>query len=448
MGQFSKVKNIVFKDERDAIRDLRSHSDDLELRAHDIAEAMPRAIELQALNEESREDLQAALSEPVVESVKQAMQRDPESYADAMFPVLGPAIRKAVSEAMRALAERLNRTVEHSFSARGIKWRLESFRTGTPLADIILRDTLIYRVEQIFVIERLSGQLVSHVQDATLDGEQDSDAVSAMLTAIQDFVRDSFGAYEQTDLNTVQVGGRTVWVLYGPQLMIAAVFFGSPSSDLRASFHAANEYIHRRCGDELTYAGTLSAETQSDVNSALFPLLTSDATGSRTTDNQTLWKYGKFLTIALLGFFILAVILSIHNRVYENNVEAYARTLKTQAGVVVLDVSHESKPSTIRLLKDPSVSLPENIFEAHDLSESDVLLVASAFQSSAPEVLERKIRTFLKVPDSVSLRWENNTLVASGKCSKQFYERFVNLPFNWLGVVHIDYTRLEVVMPE
>ena len=57
-------------------------------------------------------------------------------------------------------------------------------------AEVVLKHTLVYRVEHVFLIHRHTGLLIAHAasQDAT---SQDPQLVSSMLSAIQDFVRDS-----------------------------------------------------------------------------------------------------------------------------------------------------------------------------------------------------------------------------------------------------------------
>ena len=439
MSQLSKVKDFVLKDERRAIKDLRFRSEDRERRAQDLAEVMPRALEIQTDKPSDERALLDALAAPVADSVRDSMKHDPESFADALFPVLGPAIRKAVSEAIRTLAERLNRTVEHSFSRRGIRWRWESIRTGTPMADLILRDTLVYRVEQIFVIERGTGHLLTHVQDAEFEAMQDSDAVSAMLTAIQDFVRDSFGAYEQTDLNTVQIGGRTVWIFYGPELMLAAVFFGTPNAGLRPAFHAANEQVHRLYADESTAERLFKQGTPNPIQQALLPLLTSDSTGITAKNKPNVSRFAKFALLAMIPVLLWIIGSWIADRSYRQKVETIASSLTALPGVVVFEVSHQRYPSRIRMLKDSGVQLPSDEF---GLDEARVDFDVYPFQSSAPELLMNKISGALRTPSSVRLQLANGTLVASGTSSETWLEQLRTLPLSWLGIERIDYSEL------
>ena len=61
------------------------------------------------------------------------------------------------------MLESLNTTLEHSLSWRSLRWRLDARRTGKSFAEIVLLNTLVYRVEQVFLIHRPSGLLLQHL---------------------------------------------------------------------------------------------------------------------------------------------------------------------------------------------------------------------------------------------------------------------------------------------
>ena len=46
---------------------------------------------------------------------------------------------------------------------RSLKWRFEAWRTGRPFAEIVLLKTLVYRVDQVFLIHKETGLLLQHV---------------------------------------------------------------------------------------------------------------------------------------------------------------------------------------------------------------------------------------------------------------------------------------------
>ena len=63
--------------------------------------------------------LTRALAPTIEEAITASVQNNPHPLADALFPVIGPAIRKAIAASLSAMLESLNRTVEHSF--RGVR---------------------------------------------------------------------------------------------------------------------------------------------------------------------------------------------------------------------------------------------------------------------------------------------------------------------------------------
>jgi OOP family OmpA-OmpF porin len=72
--------------------------------------------------------------------------------------------------------------------------------------------------------------------------------VSGMLTAIQDFVHDSFASPDGEALEDLRVGDLAVWVERGPQAVLAAVIRGNAPQDLRTVFQEALERIHLQFG--------------------------------------------------------------------------------------------------------------------------------------------------------------------------------------------------------
>jgi len=186
--------------------------------------------------------LAQALLPTIEQTIKDSVRKDPKFLADAIFPVIGPALRKAISESLRAMVQSLNQTLSYAFSWQGLKWRLESLRTGQPFAEIVMLHTLIYRVEQIFLIHRETGLVLQHVAVTSAD-VKDVDMVSGMLTAIQEFVRDSFDVKGNQVLQSLNVGEFTIWVEQGSQAALAAVIQGNPPEDLRRILEEALEKI-------------------------------------------------------------------------------------------------------------------------------------------------------------------------------------------------------------
>ena len=153
------------------------------------------------------------------------------------------AIRKAIAASLSSMLESLNQTLDHSLSWRSLQWRVTALRTGKSFAEIVLLNTLVYRVEQVLLIDRDTGLLLQHVTSSAVKA-QDADMVSGMLTAIRDFARDSFRVSEDEALDQFRVGDLSVWVEQGPHAILATVIRGNAPSELRQRMQEAVEHVH------------------------------------------------------------------------------------------------------------------------------------------------------------------------------------------------------------
>lgn len=113
---------------------------------------------------------------------------------------------------MAQTLETFNQLLEQSLSPRSIRWRFDAWRTGRKYSEVVLMKTLVYQVEQVFLIHRETSLLLQHVvsKNAIV---KDPDMVSSMLSAIQDFMADSFT--DESSLNALRLGELSVLIEQG-----------------------------------------------------------------------------------------------------------------------------------------------------------------------------------------------------------------------------------------
>jgi len=227
--ELNSLRTLILAPEQLEISELKERLNDADIRAEELSRVIAEAIVIRATKDRK---LATALLPTIEEVIRDSVKRDPKFLADSIFPIIGPAIRRSIAESLRAMVDSMNNTLEHTFSWRGIKWRIESIRTGRPFAEIILMHTLVYRMEQIFLIHKETGLVLQHVTAESVDSK-DADMVSAMLTAIQDFVNDSFSAKEDSSLQNLNMGELTIWVEQGPRTILASVIRGTPPQELK-----------------------------------------------------------------------------------------------------------------------------------------------------------------------------------------------------------------------
>ena len=89
------------------------------------------------------------------------------------------------------------------------------------------------RIEEVFLLHS-EGTLLYHVSRSLGGaGDKDKDVLAGILTAIQDFVKESFTYGEKRELNQLEFGDFSVLLERGKHIFIAVVFSGKGESEIR-----------------------------------------------------------------------------------------------------------------------------------------------------------------------------------------------------------------------
>lgn len=375
-GQFDELRNLLLGPEWKQLIELKERIRNRSLRAVDVAEVLPEAILVLARRDpQLRRALQPILHEAFLFSIR----IDPRGMAEALLPVIGPAIRGAVAAAIQNMVESLNQIVETSLSARSIQWRIEAAKTGKSYGEIALLRSLLYRVEQVFLIQRKTGLLLQHV---TADSVvvQDPDMVSGMLTAIQDFVRDSFGSGDDA-LETVRVGQISVWILHGPEAILAGAVRGAPPAQLRATFSSALDTIQQEFGRQITsFDGDAAplAPARTTLQTCLL--------GQCPRKPRTSWL--AYLAISLL-LLLFAGWLIVSWREW-SRWDSYLSALSLEPGIVITQREKNGSRYTIAGLRDPLARDPVKLLQQRDLPAEKATFHWEPYLSLSPGLAARR----------------------------------------------------------
>jgi OOP family OmpA-OmpF porin len=404
-----ELRSLLAVAEQEDVARLHRRLDDPEIRAEDVGNVLAEAI---AIRSGKDAQLTNALLPTVEEAIVRSVQRDPQTLVDALFPVMGPAIRKSIASTLAAMLQSLNETLTEGFSAQGLKWRLEAWRTGRPFAEIVLLRTLVYRVEQVFLIHRKSGLLLQHVS-ASPGAVQDADMVSGMLTAIRDFVHDSFGGADAAGLDAFQVGDLTVWVEQGPLAILAGVIRGNPPQELKAVFAGAIEKIH---GDQAraleAFEGDASPFERSRpaLESCLKVQRQAAAAKTRGAPTRAATALKIALAVVLLGVGLLVVFSARRNRRWND----YLARVGALPGVVVASSERRGGKLYVNGLRDPLASDPAAMLAPARLGPEDVVATWRPYYALDPEIVLARARRVLEPPATATLALRGGALVASG----------------------------------
>ncbi len=379
-------------------------------RSEDVSEVLPESIAT-SFKRDSR--LVQALRTPLRQCVSESVREDPDEYADALFPVMGPAIRRAVAEAFKGWIQQANQAMEQSLSARGLAWRVQAWRAGIPFGQYVLQRTLLYRVEHVYLIQSGSGLLIEHVHQADVLAK-DEDAVSAMFTAIQDFVQDSFQR-AGSELRTAELGELTLWAVHGPSSTIVAVIRGLPPTGLRAELAAAQEDIEARYSRELRgYAGERGSLSQ--VRPRLEQcLLVSMREPDAPAQPRRVGPLGVLLAvIALLLLAWLGYELWMQNRV-----QRLGAALASTPGIVVTALDRDGGGVILRGLRDPLAARIQDIATQAGWT-GPIAAELRPFLSLEPDLVLQRAQAVLAPPVGVDLALDGETLVINGQAPAQW----------------------------
>jgi OOP family OmpA-OmpF porin len=428
------VRGLLLGDERARLDALQRRLDDPARRIGELSEVLPDAVRAGAADKR----LVSALQAPVDACIQHSVERDPQQLADALFPVMGPAIRRAISETLRGFVQSINQAVEHSLSIKGLRWRIEAWRSGSSFAEVVFKNTLLYRVDAAYLIHNNSGLLIDCALAETQTTLKDEDAISAMLTAIQDFVQDSF-SHAGESLETVEIGGRTLWVLRGLHATLACVISGLPPQALRRQFDEVLADLHRAYGRQL-------ADFDGDKAplAAVQPLLRDClALEYRDTDvRQRPLRWWPWLALLLLLGLALGW-LWWRQQAWDQRLDAAREQLRQTPGVVLLDWQPGPRIRA-SLLVDPLADEPAGMITDAEI-KARLDIERRPFLAADPPIVLARARQQLTPPSGVTLTLDQGVLQVAGAAPSAWIERLRASPVLPSGVQVMD---LSALMPD
>lgn len=421
---WTQLRTLLLSPEQTQLDELRERLDNRGIQPREISRVLPEAF---AMRGETDQHLSNVLTPYVENGFVATIRKSPRTIVDAIAPILGPAIRQAIARALQSMTQSFNHSLDESLSIRGLRWRLEAWRTGRPFAEVVLLHTLHYRVEQVFLIHRETGLLLHHVaaEGAVV---QDQQVLSGMLTAIQSYVRDSFGASPDQTLDHFRVGEWTVWIEQGSHAYLAGVVRGTPPETLREDFQAALDDIHAQQPDALTHFDGDAAPFKR-AQTCLESCLHAHYEPPPRPSVLKLWILGGAVILLLSWWGVMAY--QAHARWSNLLVE-----LGAEPGIVVTMAKSTWTGYHLEGLRDPLAKDPSAMVVEAGLEPSGIIAVWSPYYSLDSQLVETRAHSILHSPKTVTLSVEGDTLVATGAASIEWARETRRLATLVPGISH------------
>jgi OOP family OmpA-OmpF porin len=430
------------------------------------AQALSQVVTEALLLRSRRDDKLNTVLGPTVERIfTSSVRRNPETLASQIFPVIGPAIRRSISETFLSMLQDINSTLEMSLSLKGLKWRLEALRVKKPFSEIVLLHTLLYHVEEIYLIHAETGLVLDHL--VSEGGEaRDADLVAAMFTAIRDFIRDSFSVDQKENLDNLRFGERTIYLLRSDEVFMAAVVKGNPPADLTAQLQEALELMVVDASQDLAeFKGDASPFKK--YRSFFEPFLVAQYQDPKML--PFLVRKAPVIAILLLALFLgtlwwnrhedrleaarqerfEAETAAIRQRSMDRMEERTARTinrLNQAPGLALGNVSRiPGQPVEITCFKDELAEDPSSILTRDGgLEPGSFTVITKPFVSMDKAMVMERLKRAIPLPEGVSMNYDsgNGSLTLKGEANLGWIidtrERAMAIP----GVSSLDFSGL------
>lgn len=256
--QLTALREILLSEEWNRLDDLNIKNEELaaalaQVRAEQADPERTAAIIKPVLGNlvgrtirDSPEEMAEALGPVMGEAMRVQIRESRDDMVQALYPIIGQTVQKSVTESIRELQRNIDARLRTTFGAQGVLRSVLARLQGVDAAELALRDALPFSLQEIFIIQRGSGLLITHATPGRAE-IVDADLVSGMLTAIRDFARDSFGQGEsQEELDEIQYGESRIVIQSGPAAYVAAVYTGTEPEGFRAALRDLVSDLHVR----------------------------------------------------------------------------------------------------------------------------------------------------------------------------------------------------------
>lgn len=377
--QMQELRQLVLGENNQIIRDV----------VEEEARNSVAGVLTEALHDRQKTDgsVSAVLTPLVEKSVEASVVARKEQFVSYLYPLVGSLVRKSVGSFLAELIEQTNEMLESSLTYKGLRWRFEARRAGVSYSQYVVQQTFVFRVEQVLLIHRETGLLLKTI---VLDKTQatDGDMFSAMLTAINDFVADSFSKQHEGNeqsLDEIKTDDFTLLIKQGPKAFLVAAVTGNPPANITDKLQQTLENIHQIYNDELnTFDG--DAVVFENTDQQLSDCLLTQQKEAETTKKKIPW-----LAIVPLLIFMGALGYFFTKHWQLNNMVEAVQNLADEPGIVLLSVESCEGKVCVDLLRDPIAKNAVSWIVGEGISQNNIQINERPYRSLDSKLLPQRL---------------------------------------------------------
>lgn len=404
-AMFKQLKQLLLNENEQRIEQIETRLTEREARIEDSADIFVEVVDKAVKN--SVEQVETALAKPIKNQFRNVAENETDWLAETLTPAFLPMMRKLIASSIESAFDKINNLISGQASiANRTKWRFKSLFTGMTVSEIALNDSIEYRVEEAYLLNSETGLLIDHV--AREASKKDPDGVSAMLVALQDFVRDTFAKDEIQPLQQVRLGSQLVNFIYQGKTSLAYVAQGTLPLEAREHIENILARLIANGEDKIsTFDG--SALHQEIVHPYMEDILSLEQQKRAKAAKQ--WP--AFLLVGLLT--IVAIVFSGYKFWQKSYYQGLLQAISSESGWNILSTEYKSSSFTdwrgglnIKALKDDAAVNFDALYELPELLGGTVNIEADSYVSKEPNLLLNRLERF-----DVKIAWVDEQFVIS-----------------------------------
>ncbi|MCF6318551.1 MAG: hypothetical protein L3J83_04595 [Proteobacteria bacterium] len=423
--ELDTLKTLLLKEELQLLDSIKQKVLSQEQFTQEVSQVLSRAIKRAHKEDKGFEN---ALSAPIQEGVSRAFSDNKQSIIDGLLPIMGQLIRKTVANSIKQFVADINRILELGFSTKAFKWRWQAIKTGKSFAEIVFQKTIRYQVNEIFLINQENGLLIEHVGTGNM--LKDNNAISAMLSVIQEFIGDSLQSPDD-HLQSAEMGENLLFFAHGPKSFLVFVVKGSPTERFKIKAQELVENIHAEFSDVLI--DEQNYRNNPDLQNYLQNrLVTKSISDTPKKINWIPWVIG------ILAIIVALTYLSIKRN---NEYQQMATTANSIDGLYVQSVTRKKGKFIIKGLIDPLANITS-------LQHENIVLDTKPYVSLDEAIIKKRLE--LIVTDfpgvhvntdhvkTVHVNTDKQTLNVEGNISADNYSILMTRLNSLIGIEQIN----------
>jgi hypothetical protein len=231
--KFEQLKKLLLHNEQTILDEHQEGIADLRAQLKNFEENFPvkSKEQMEELMADFKKRFPDEFKSLITKSIKNQVRESQDEMVEALHPIIGKLIKKFIRKEIEKISEDIDTQVNTFFTVDGLKRWFNTKIRGVDYSKQILQDKVSAPiVKQIFLLDSESAILLgSYSTEDTVD----EDLVSAMLSAITDFVEDALQT-EKEHLEWLEYETHKLHVKSIGKADIAFVIDGNPHADFKS----------------------------------------------------------------------------------------------------------------------------------------------------------------------------------------------------------------------